>query len=535
MGEGSVMAIDNIYDKGIESGWSVIDGQSLLKDQTIEADVVVVGSGAGGATSANIFAEAGLKVLILEAGSLNTSDHFKELDEARAYAELYQEGGGRATSDGAVAIFQGRTVGGSTTVNWTTSLRTPDNTLHHWEQVHGVSGLNGKTLAPWFEQNEAALNISPWAAPANKNNAALASGCESLGYNYAVIPRNVKGCWDLGYCGLGCPTNAKQSMLVTRIPAALQKGATLIHRIKAERIEHDGEKVTSLLARPLKADAKTPTGAKLTIKAKHYVLAGGAMNNPALMLRSELPDPYRTLGARTTIHPVNVSLGMMGKKVDGFWGAPQSVYSDEFLWNDAADEMGYKLEAAPVLPGLTSMSFGGKGQILTERMTRLPEAQQMLALMRDGFHEQSPGGQVSIDSSGSPVLDYELSDFTMDGLRRAFLSMAEIQFAAGAKSVIPSHLEASEYNSWDAAKAAINDFEYRKFKVTLFSAHVMGGCAMGDDPRISVVNSAGGHHQLSGLSVLDGSLFPTSLGVNPQLSIYAITSKLATELALKLG
>lgn len=529
------MAIDNIYDKGIESGWSVIDGQSLTDDQTIETDVVVVGSGAGGATSANIFAEAGLKVLILEAGALRTSDSFKAMDEAKGYAELYQEGGGRANSDGSISIFQGRTVGGSTTVNYTTSLRTPEKTLSHWRDVHGVSGIDSKSLEPWFLQNEKALNISTWAVAPNENNAVLADGCKSLGYSYTVIPRNVKGCWNLGYCGIGCPTNAKQSMLVTRIPTALEKGATLIHRIKVDRISHDGKKVTSLAASPLKEDSKTPVGATVTIKAKHYVLAGGAMNTPALMLRSELPDPYKTLGAQTTLHPVNVSNGMMGKKVEGYWGAPQSIYSDEFLWNDAADDMGYKLEAAPMLPSLIATTLGGSGQILTERMTRLPEAQCMIGLMRDGFHQQSAGGQVSLDSAGSPVLDYEMTEYAMDGIRRSFLSMAELQFAAGAKSVIPGHIDAVEYHSWEKAKAAIDAYSYDKFKVTLFSAHVMGGSALGDDPSNSVVNSLGEHHQLEGLSVLDGSILPTSLGVNPQLTIYAITSKLATELASKLG
>ena len=146
------MAFDDIYTAGIASGWKVTDASTLQKNQTLEADVVIVGTGAGGGTTAEILSQAGLKVLMIEEGALKTSANFKDLDESRAYRELYQEGAGRASSDGAIAILQGRAVGGTTVVNWTASFRTPDHTLKHWADVHQVKGHSPEDMKPWFEK-----------------------------------------------------------------------------------------------------------------------------------------------------------------------------------------------------------------------------------------------------------------------------------------------------------------------------------------------------------------------------------------------
>ena len=163
------MAFDDIYSAGIASGWKVTDASTLQKNQTLEADVVIVGTGAGGGTAAEILSQAGLKVLMIEEGALKTSANFKDLDESRAYRELYQEAAGRASSDGAIAILQGRAVGGTTVVNWTASFRTPNETLKHWADVHQIKGHNPEEMKPWFEKMEQRLNIAPWAMSPNPN------------------------------------------------------------------------------------------------------------------------------------------------------------------------------------------------------------------------------------------------------------------------------------------------------------------------------------------------------------------------------
>jgi len=225
----------------------------------------------------------------------------------------------------------------------------------------------------------------------------------------------------------------------------------------------------------------------------------------------------------------------MPERVDGYAGAPQSIYSDHFLDIQPIDgAVGYKLEVPPLHPLLMATTLQGFGGFHAELMREMPFTQAIIALMRDGFHPQSQGGTVSLKSDGSPVLDYPLTDFLWDGMRRALLSMAEIQFAAGAKAVLPVHEEAVAHSSWAEAKAAIERLPMALLNARVVSAHVMGGCAMGRDPQTSLVDGKGRHHQLANLSVFDGSVFPTSIGANPQLSVYGLTARNASRLAAEL-
>lgn len=530
-----VKGIKDFFAEGVRTGWKVVNAGQLTKDETIECDVVVIGTGAGGGTAAEILSQSGLRVVMIEEGPLRTSNDFR-MDERDAYRDLYQEAGGRLTKDGSMIVLQGRSVGGSTTVNWTSSFRTPEQTLKHWGEAHGVKGVDPETMAPWFEKMEKRLNIAKWQGQPNNNNDVIRRGCDKLNFSWEVIPRNVNGCWNLGYCGLGCPTNAKQSMLVTTIPEALKKNAQLYYRARAERLVIDGDQVRGVICSGMKEDGVTRSGVAVTIRAKHTVMACGGINGPGLLFRSEAPDPHKLIGKRTFLHLVNSSLAAFSEKVDPFYGAPQSVYSDHFQWKQGVTgPVGYKIEVMPLQPGLASAMVGGHGEAHFRDMQRLPYLNMMISLLRDGFHEESQGGQVELRDDGTPVLSYELTDYMRDGLRRALLSMAEIQFAAGASTVRPGHRDAGDCKSWKEAQALIATLAMEKFQLRMGTAHVMGGCSMGEDPQRSVVNSEGEFHHLRNLSVMDGSLFPTSIGANPQLSIYGLVAKLATGLAKKLG
>jgi len=511
---------------------------NYAKDQPLaelECDVVIVGSGAGGGISAEILSTAGLSVVIVEEGPLKTAEDFK-MQEKQAYSDLYQEVAGRQTLDKGIQILQGRSVGGSTTVNWTSSFRTPHQTLDYWSEYFGVKGFASKELAPWFDWVEKRLNIHLWQVSPNKNNQLLADGASKLGWNSAVIPRNVKGCANLGYCGMGCPINAKQSMLVTTIPTAVEHGAKLISRARAETliIEKDQVKGLWLSAMDNQGQIKKLNATK--INAKAVVLSAGAIGSPAILLRSKVADPYKRLGGRTFVHPVSAIVAKMPEKVEAFYGAPQSIYSDQFLWRDGVTgELGYKIEVPPMHPVLSSTLLIKHGLPHKDLMSDLPYYQANLALIRDGFNAQSQGGQVLLDSNGFPQLDYPINDTLWRGQRAAMLSMAELQFAAGAQAVIPLHLDAKMVNSWSLAKKLINQLAANHLRWQTMSAHLMGGCNFGNDATTSVTDSAGQHHQLENLSVIDGSVFPTSLGVNPQLSIYGVAAKLASGLALRLN
>ncbi len=522
--------------EGLQRGWAVLGGRHGPLPERLSCDVAIVGSGAGAGVTAELLTRAGLAVVIVEEGPLKSSSDFKQL-ESEAYPSLYQESAGRKTQDKAINILQGRCVGGSTTVNWTSSFRTPEDTLSHWQQVYGLSSYDSQSLAPYFQQAEQRLNIGPWLAAPNENNDLLRRGAAQLGIAAATIPRNVKGCWNLGSCGMGCPTNAKQSMLVTTLPAALDAGARLLVESRAVRLELVNGRATALHVQPVAPNGRLlgSEAQACRVVARHYVVAAGAINSPALLLRSQITDPHGTLGRRTFLHPVVMSAALLKQRVEGWSGAPQTVYTDHFLQTQPiTGPIGYKLEAPPVHPVIFSTLLPGMGEAQADLLRQFPHAHVLLALLRDGFHEQSGGGRVSLRSDGSPVLDYPLNDFVMDGARRALLSMAEIQFAAGASQVMPVHELAQGYTSWAQARSAIEALPMKPLLTRVVSAHVMGGCGMAANEAQGVVRPDGVHWQVDNLSVHDGSIFPTSIGANPQLSIYGIVNRLAQNLVQRL-
>ncbi len=524
--------------EGIQRGWKVSGGAFGAPPADIVCDVAIIGSGAGAGITAELLTKAGLQVVIIEEGPLKSSSDFNQ-KESEAYPSLYQESAARKTEDKAINILQGRCVGGSTTVNWTSSFRTPASTLHWWQDKFGLKTYTVEALAPYFEQAERRLNIVPWLTPPNENNDLLRRGAAKLGIPAQAIARNVKGCWNLGSCGMGCPTNAKQSMLVTSIPAALDRGARLLTETRAEKFEFSNGKVTALLCRSLASNSPAApakiTQTAIKIIAKHYVLSGGAINSPAVLLRSGAPDPHGWLGTRTFLHPVVMSSGIFEQRVEAWNGAPQSIYTDHFLETQAIDgPIGYKLEAPPLHPLIFASTVPGMGQGQNDLLKAFPHNHTLLALMRDGFHDQAPGGKVKLRADDSPVLDYPLTDYVMDGGRRALLSMMEIQFAAGAKQVLPLHEMAHPYTSWAEARDAVNQLPMKPLLTKLVSAHVMGGCAMAGTEQLGVTRPDGVHWQIENLSVHDGSLFPTSIGANPQLSVYGTVNRLAQGLVKKL-
>jgi choline dehydrogenase-like flavoprotein len=470
---------------------------------------------------------------LIEEGPLVTSSAFR-MRESDAYRDLYQELASRKTRDKAINILQGRCVGGGTTVNWTSSFRTPSATLDHWRSAFGIAGFGSADLAPWFERIEQRLAIAPWPVAPNENNAALRRGAERLGLSVGTIRRNVKGCWNIGYCGMGCPTNAKQSMLVTTIPAALARGATLLTRTRAWKLEPAGgrsPRIDTLTCIGLDANGTDPTARRITVRAKSFVVSAGAIGSPSLLLRSGVPDPHRVVGKRTFLHPTIVSAALMPQRVDGFSGAPQTIYSDHFLDVALDGPIGFKLEAPPIHPVLAATTLPSHGPAHARWMEKLAHMQVVIALLRDGFHPDSPGGSVALRDDGTPELDYPLNDYLWEGVRRAFTKMAEIQFAAGATTVMPMHASSPSFDRWTDAHASIATLPLAPLTVPVVSAHVMGGCPLGSDERRSAVDPSGRYHHLDNLYVLDGSLFPTSIGANPQLSIYAIAAKLASGLA----
>jgi choline dehydrogenase-like flavoprotein len=526
---------DPILD-GLARGWKVLGGKHAPLPARIECDVAIIGSGAGAGITAELLTKAGLNVVIVEEGQLKSSTDFKQR-EPEAYASLYQENAGRKTKDKGITILQGRSVGGTTTVNWTSSFLTPPDTLKFWQDKFGLKDYTPEALAPYFQQAQARLNIHPWEVAPNENNELLRRGAAKMGIKAEVIPRNVKGCYNLGSCGMGCPTNAKQSMLVTTIPFALDHGATLLVETRVEKLAIEGGRITAMQCIPVKPNAApaNPTGSATTIIAKHFVLAGGAINSPALLLRSKAPDPHKVLGTRTFLHPVAITTAIMDQTVAAWAGAPQSIYTDHFLHTQSVDgPIGFKLEVAPLHPVFFGANLPGFGEQQADLFRKYPNASTMLALMRDGFHDQAVGGKVELRSDGSPLLDYPLTDYVLEGARRSMLIMAEMQFESGAKMVYPGHEMGVGSSTWAASKVAIEALPMKPLLTKIGCAHVMGGCGLAADEKLGVTRPDGVHWQLENLSIHDGSIFPTSIGANPQLSIYGNVNRLTQGLVKRL-
>lgn len=498
----------------------IITGAEVGSDREITCDVCVIGSGAGGAVLAAGLVERGYDVVMLEEGAYRTRKDWIALEESISYPMLYQERGTRTTADTAINVLQGRSVGGSTTVNWTTCFRTPDRILEHWAEHFGLP-FDAQTLNPHWDAVEARLNIHQWPDDqVNANNDVLRRGCVALGYQYTILRRNVNGCVSSGYCGVGCPVNGKQAMHLTYLPDAIAGGMRLFADTRAERLEVSGHRVLAVHASVLHSDRDVPVGPKITVHPKVVALCGGAVNNPALLLRSEI-NPNAGVGARTFLHPVVALPGIYDEPIAGWYGAPQSVSSHEFI-DRGADKMGFFLEVPPMQPMLAAGVGITFGQRMNDVMGRLEHTSGMIALAVDGLMPGDVGGMVTITASGRPKVHYNVNTQLVEAFRAAHVEMARIHFAAGAREVQTSHLEPLVLRS-EADLSKLEDLPYGAHEHPIFTAHQMGGCSMGAHEKHSIVGPEFKMHGFDNVFVVDGSVLPTALGVNPSLTIYGLS------------
>ena len=501
---------------------SIYTGAHIDGDRTLSCDLCIIGSGAGGAVVAQRLATAGKSVIVLEDGGFHQSARF-DLTERNMFARLYQEGGGRATADQSMAILQGRAVGGTTVVNWTTCFRTPERVMQYWAEHHGVEGLDHPSLVPHWERIEQRLNVVQMRLDqVNRNNMATWRGLESLGWHKDLLSRNVKGCAHTGYCGMGCVIDAKQSMLVTFIPEAVAAGADVYANAWVERLTTDGRHCTGVIAKVRDPRTDRFNGHTLTVSARATVLAGGAINSPAVLLRSGI-DPNGRTGKRTFFHPAVGGVGVHPEHVNPFVGSPQYVYSDEFVARERG--MGFLLEGAPMFPmsmGSLPTGLGAERQAMLEL---LPYSALTGALLHDGFDPDDPdeGATITVKSDGRPNIDYKWTARLEEGLREASRATLKIQLAAGARQAYT--VNGLYVRSESEIDALLERSLWGPGRAPVFVAHCMGGCAMGSDPTTSVVDSRTlRHHALDDVFVIDGSVFPTSCSVNPQISIYGLAS-----------
>lgn len=493
-------------------------GEQRAGVREISCDVCVVGSGAGGSIVAAGLAERGFSVVVLEEGG-----HFGRADfdgdEARAYSSMYRDRGMFATADLSMTILGGRNVGGGTTVNWTTCFRTPNPILDHWREFHG-SELTSDTLMPHWEAVERRLGVKEWPEESvNANNRVLFDGARALGWEVSPMRRNVVGCMNTGYCGLGCPVDGKQGMAITYLKDAVGLGTQILANTRATFLEREGGRVTAVHAEVLDPSTQRPNGARVLVRPKLVVSSGGAVGSSALLLRSGITSGGR-VGKRLWMHPVVGSLALYKHKIEGYYGAPQSSSSHEFI-DRGAGKMGWFLETPPMQPMLIASATRSLGNELEKVMERLPNMGSVIAILRDGLLDEEEGGTVSLRGDGRIRVDYAWTPAHSEAFREGTVAITEVCLAAGATQVSTGHAEPIVVR--DASELPLlRKAAWGPHHHSIFTAHQMGGCPLGADPNTSVVDPSLRHHEVPNLFVVDGSVFPTSLGVNPSLTIYGL-------------
>jgi choline dehydrogenase-like flavoprotein len=485
-----------------------------------ECDVVIVGSGAGGAVAAATLAEAGLDVLVLEAGEAFDRASYPA-DPLEAIARLYRDGG-LTIAEGRpqIPVPVGRVVGGTTVVNSGTCFRAPQAVLEEWRSRFGIEWATDLDGA--FAEAEELLRVTSVDPERMGRNGQLAmEGAAALGASGGPISRNAGGCVQCSSCPLGCEIDAKRGMHVSYVPRAIAAGARLRTGVEVDRVLVEKGSAIGIGARRINpAYRQEGAGRRYTVRARlATIVAGGALGTPELLLRSGLGGS--AVGRHLHIHPACWVGARYAEEVRGWDGVMQSYYVDQW------EPQRLLLEAT-----FTPLAFGGAWLpgAGSDHQRSLLEFGHVGSI---GVHlSDESSGRVSLARDGSLRARYKLTQADADRLTFGIARAAEIHFAAGATEVYPNIPRAGVLTP-----SNLPTFESTRFKpseLRLEAFHPMGTARIAP-PGDGVCSLNGSVHGTEALYVADASLFPTSLGVNPMMTIIAFANRIATELSKSAG
>ncbi|MBA3391815.1 MAG: GMC family oxidoreductase [Deltaproteobacteria bacterium] len=475
-------------------------------DTILDADVVVIGSGAGGATIAAELAEAGFEVVVVEEGSYFQTRDFSA-DTSAMVRQLYRDGGATMALGNPPILYQeGIAVGGSTVINGGMSWRTPAKILHRWEREFGLAGITAD-LEAHFARVEKRIHVAPMDPEVIGNdNHLLKKGADAKGWNIIGNLRNQAHCAGSNRCAFGCPTGAKQSSLVSYIPRALHFGARVYADVRVDEITRHGKRATGVIG------TVKGSGHQLSVRAKLVVSACGAIHTPALLARSGFRSPSGNIGHNLSMHPNVKVVAIYDEPVSNWKGAHQAFQVREF------HEQGLVFAAVGMPPSVLAMSFPHRGAQLGTLMDRYDH--MMLAGM---LCEDTATGRVRT-INGKPQAFYQLNEPDAANLQRGTALLSELLFAAGAKQILlPFHGAADLYTADDARRLLDHAIPARGWEVV--TVHMMGTARMGTDRTRDVTDPHGLVHDVDRLMVADASLFPTPIGVNPMETIMALATR----------
>lgn len=493
----------------------------IERSTTLDCDVCIVGSGAGGGVAAAELAARGLSVVVLEAGPGDQAPQFEQR-ELEGTQRLFHGSGLTSTRDAAISIFAGRCLGGGTTVNWQTSLRTPDYVRDEWSHRSGCELFRSDEFSRALEHVSERIGVSTRESDVNGNNGCLERGAAALGFDHARIPRNAEGCdsSQCGYCAFGCRLGGKRSTTVTFLRDAQDSGgATIVPDCWVQRVTVARGRATGVRAQ-VRSSSGEPVD--LAVRAPRVVVCAGGLESPALLQRSGFALPE--LGRNLYLHPTTAVAGLYAEPVEAWLGPPQTIVSSELA--RASGNYGVRLETAPAHPGLIGFATPWTSAREHRRiMQRARDLSAIIVLARDGT-----GGRVRSRRDGTAAITYRPGRAECALIARGIAAAVRVHLAAGAREVHTLHTRALSFRPGEAtSERDVDRFIERVLAepvdanwMLMFSAHQMGTCRMGRDRRTAVCNERGEVFDTRGLYVADASAFPGSSGVNPMITVMAL-------------
>ncbi len=512
-----------VYHKGGPSEparWmqQVFRGEEVEDGEEIECDVVVVGTGAGGAIVGKELAEKGYAVVFLEEGEFHRRESFTG-NALSAHKKFYRNGGGIFTlGNNLMPIFMGRMVGGSTAINTATCFRTPPWILDQWCEKLGSDELAPERMKPHFDHVEQELRVQPNDSKyIGAIGQIVGRGCDKLGWHHFPVPRNAPDCDGQGVCDFGCPTDAKRSTNISYIPPALTRGAILYTGMKATKVRIENGRAVGLQGRAVK------NGKTLWIRARATILSGGSIPTPMLLLSQGICNSSGQVGRNLSVHPSTAASALFDEKVDGFNHIPQGYGCDQF------HKDGILLLGAQASINVGGILFPFSGRRFMDVMDRFDRVASFGVLVED----ETQNGRVRLGPGGGPLVTYNMTKKDVSQLQKGISYLAKIFFAAGADKIFPllPRIPVIE------GEAGLKKFEQMALKPWDFlctSWHPLGTCKMGKDPKTSVIGLDHEAHDLKDLFIVDGSSVPGPPAVNSQETIMGMADRAAGKIAEKL-
>ncbi len=490
---------------------------------TEECDVCVIGTGAGGAVAAKELAERGLSVVVLEEGGYFTPRDW-DGKPVRSLTTMWRDGGLTATmGNPPVSVTLGKCVGGTTAINSATCFRTPDAILRKWQTLLGLDNLTSETLEPYFARVEKEIHVTTLSWDVLGNSARIIKrGCDRLGLHCRPLRHNVRECVGAGTCQFGCTDGAKQSTDITYVPKAVAAGARVYANCRAEKLIIRKGAVRGVRAALIDPSRDDKKAFSMEVACRAVVVACGTLITPQFLRKSGIRN--RHIGRHLQIHPAGRVCAIMKEKVEGWKGVSQGAYVDDY------HDEGIALEGIFIHPSMMLSAMPGIGKKHKELAVKLP----YIAAFGIMIHDSTEGRVYRWRPSRLIMSKYLIRRDDMEKFKKALAYTARIFFAAGAEKVFTGISKMPWLESMEDAEKLLT-MKVHPSHLEILAFHPLGTCRMAARREDGVVDKSGEVYGMKNLYVADGSVVPTSLGVNPQVTIMTLATYIADGIAKKFG